>query len=125
MNRSVKGVRVDGKLWRGRWNEDTDLSLRVLKAGYCTILLNSFLAGKVTTQRMSGGNTDSVYTGSDNRDSFAQSLVDQHPDVTTKSFKFGRWHHHVDYKGFNQELSYLGHEKIDYGLYLDKNARGR
>ena len=31
--------------WRGRYNEDTDLSIRVLKAGYCTVLFNAFLAG--------------------------------------------------------------------------------
>lgn len=41
--------------WRGRYNEDTDLSIRVLKAGYCTVLFNAFLAGKVTTMRMKGG----------------------------------------------------------------------
>ena len=29
--------------WRGRYNEDTDLSLRVLKAGLCTIQFNAFL----------------------------------------------------------------------------------
>ena len=28
--------------WRGRYNEDTDLSLRILKDGYCTILFNAF-----------------------------------------------------------------------------------
>ena len=37
--------------WRGRYNEDTDLSLRVLKDGWCTIQFNSFLAGKATTQK--------------------------------------------------------------------------
>lgn len=30
--------------WRGRYNEDTDLSLRVLTDGFCTILFNAFLA---------------------------------------------------------------------------------
>ena len=29
--------------WRGRYNEDTDLCLRVLKDNYCTILFNAFL----------------------------------------------------------------------------------
>jgi len=29
--------------WRGRYNEDTDLSLRVLKDGLCTIQFNAFL----------------------------------------------------------------------------------
>ena len=41
--------------WRGRYNEDTDLSLRVLKDGLCTIQFNAFLQGKVTTQKMKGG----------------------------------------------------------------------
>ena len=47
--------------WRGRYNEDTDLSLRVLKDGFCTIQFNAFLQGKVTTQRMKGGNTGEFY----------------------------------------------------------------
>jgi hypothetical protein len=38
--------------WRGRYNEDTDLSLRVLKDGLCTIQFNAFLCGKITTQRI-------------------------------------------------------------------------
>ena len=29
--------------WRGRYNEDTDLSLRYLKAGYCTMLFNKWM----------------------------------------------------------------------------------
>ena len=86
--------------WRGKYNEDTDLSLRVLKSGECTILFNAFLCGKVTSMRMKGGNTDSVYAETDNRLEFAQSLVDQHPDVAKVTKKFGRWHHHVNYKPF-------------------------
>jgi hypothetical protein len=86
--------------WRGRYNEDTDLSIRVLKDGMCTLLFNAFLCGKVTTMRMKGGNTDHVYTDGDNRLKFAQSLVDQHPDVVKVTKKFGRWHHQVNYKPF-------------------------
>lgn len=86
--------------WRGRYNEDTDLSLRILKAGYCTILFNAFLAGKVTTMRMKGGNTDHVYTDGDQRRKFAESLAEQHPDIVKVVWKFNRWHHQVDYKGF-------------------------
>lgn len=88
--------------WRGRYNEDTDLSLRFLKQGLCTILFNAFLCGKVTTMRMKGGNTDSVYAETDNRREFAESLARQHPDVAKVVFKFGRWHHHVDYRPFKQ-----------------------
>jgi len=86
--------------WRGLYNEDTDLSIRVLKDGLCTILFNAFLAGKVTTMRMKGGNTDEVYVGTDNRFEFADSLRQQHPDVVKVVWRFNRWHHHVNYKLF-------------------------
>jgi len=86
--------------WRGKYNEDTDLSIRVLKDGYCTLLFNAFLAGKVTTMRMRGGNTDNVYTDDDNRMKFAKSLEELHPDVVKVVWKFNRWHHQVDYKPF-------------------------
>lgn len=86
--------------WRGKYNEDTDLSIRVLKDGWCTILFNAFLAGKVTTQRMKGGNTKDVYGDTDNRREFAESLVKQHPDIVKVVWKFNRWHHQVDYRSF-------------------------
>lgn len=85
--------------WRGRYNEDTDLSLRVLKAGWCTVLFNAFLAKKATTLTMKGGNTDSLYQG-DGRLRMAQSLQQQHPDVTTIKWRWGRWQHVVNYRPF-------------------------
>lgn len=87
--------------WRGRYNEDTDLSLRVLKDGWCTILFNAFLAGKVTTMRMKGGNTDELYAN-DGRKKMAEALAELHPDVATVVWKFNRWHHKVDYKPFKK-----------------------
>lgn len=86
--------------WRGKYNEDTDLSLRVLKDGYCTIQFNAFLAGKVTTQRMTGGNTDEVYK--DGTLEKSQALVDWHPDIAKVVWRFNRWHHHVDYSMFKK-----------------------
>ena len=88
--------------WRGRFNEDTDLSLRVLRSGMCTILFNAFLIGKVTTQRMSGGNTDEIYANTNSRLEFAKSLESQHPDIVKTVWKFNRWHHQVDYSQFNK-----------------------
>ena len=123
MYRNVGGVRVGGKLWRGRYNEDTDLSLRILKAGYCSVLMNAFLAGKVTTQRMRGGNTDSVYVDDDERKRFAESLSNQHPDCVRVVRRFGRWHHLVDYGQFNQELKQIDYQPVDYRLKLDPNGR--
>ena len=87
--------------WRGRYNEDTDLCLRVLKAGYCTVLFNAFLAGKVTTMRMKGGNTDELYAD-DGRKKMAEAIVDLHPDVARVTKKFGRWHHQIDYRPFRK-----------------------
>lgn len=95
--------------WEGRpapFNEDTDLSLQIMKEGYATILLNSFLVGKSATMVMKGGNTDTVYKvgmqGFDNRYSFAASLAKAHPDVCEVAKKHGRWHHHVDYSHFQK-----------------------
>lgn len=87
--------------WRGRYNEDTDLCIRALKDGWCTILFNAFLADKVATMAMKGGNTDELYK-EDGRLKMAQSLVDQHPDVARVSFKWGRPQHHVDYSKFKK-----------------------
>jgi hypothetical protein len=89
-----------GYRWRGRYNEDTDLSLRVLKDGLCTIQMNAFLCGKVTTQRMRGGNSKEFY---DNEGTLPKSkmIADLHPDVASVVWRFNRWHHHVDYRRFD------------------------
>jgi len=89
--------------WRGRYNEDTDLCLRVLKDGLCTVLFYAFTQEKATTMTMSGGNTDELYKD-DGRLLMAQSLVEQHPDVARVSWKFNRWQHHVDYRPFRTNL---------------------
>ena len=86
--------------WRGRYNEDTDLSLRLLKAGYCTLLFQAFLCNKIGTLTMKGGNTDTVYNTDDKRREFAESLVKQHPDVAKVVWRYGRWHHEVNYNYF-------------------------
>lgn len=89
--------------WRGRYNEDTDLSLRALKDGWCTILFYAFLADKMATMRMKGGNTDQLYRQDDKMDGrllMAQSLQRQHPDVVKITRKWGRWQHQVNYKPF-------------------------
>jgi len=85
--------------WRARYNEDTDLCLRVLKDGYCTIQFNAFLQGKVTTQRMTGGNTKEFYKEEGTK-AKSEMLANLHPDVAEVVWKFNRWHHHVDYRRF-------------------------
>lgn len=91
--------------WRGRYNEDTDLSLRILKDGYCTALFNAFLCDKVGTLTMKGGNTDELYRQDDKFDGrleMAKSLYQQHPDVVKITRKWGRWQHQVDYRPFKK-----------------------
>jgi hypothetical protein len=89
--------------WRGRYNEDTDLSLRALKGGWCTVLFNAFYAKKVMTMSVRGGNTDELYRhdgGFDGRLAMAHSLRKQHPDVVRVARRWGRWQHVVDYRPF-------------------------
>jgi hypothetical protein len=90
-----------GYKWRARYNEDTDLSLRVLKDGNCTIQFNAFLCGKITTQRMRGGNSADFY---DTEGTLPKSemLEKLHPDVAKVVYKFNRWHHYVDYSVFKK-----------------------
>lgn len=88
---------------RGVYNDDTDLCLRVLKDGWCTILFNAFLANKIATMRVAGGNTP-IYgdlgDGKDGRLEMAKELQRAHPDVVKITRKWGRWQHHVDYRPF-------------------------
>lgn len=86
--------------WRGRFNEDTILSLDLLKAGWCTVAFNAFLQDKQVTQSMRGGNTDTIYVNGTLEKS--KMLVREHPDVARLVWKFGRWHHHVDYRRFKK-----------------------
>ena len=110
--------------WRGRYNEDTDLSLRVLKDGWCTVLFNSFLIGKRATMTQGGGNTNTIYNTGDKRKAFAESLAYQHPDVVRVTKKFNRWHHQVNYKPFSKNILklkkgiVLKNESNEYGMKL-------
>ena len=89
--------------WRGRYNEDTDLSLRVLKDGHCTVQFNAFLQEKQTTQLIKGGNTEEFYAKEGTLPK-SQMLADLHPDVATVVWKFSRWHHDVNYFPFKKNL---------------------
>lgn len=99
--------------WRGRYNEDTDLCLRVLKHGLCTVMFNAFLCGKRTTLVQSGGNTDELYAD-DGRKKMAESLVEQHPDVARVTWKFNRWQHQVNYTPFEGTLLERKDETLGY-----------
>lgn len=110
--------------WRGRYNEDTILSLDMLKAKWCTVQFNAFLQEKIVTQAIPGGNTKDFYSqeGTINK---SRMLVLEHPDVSKIKFKFRRWHHYVDYGPFKKNKLILKddvklpEEKVnDYGMSL-------
>jgi hypothetical protein len=111
---------------RGVYNDDTDLCLRVLKDGWCTVQFNAFLAEKLPTMKVQGGNTP-IYQG-DGRLKMAQSLQAQHPDVTKIAWKWGRWQHQVDYRPFKKNRPILRpgvvipDEPNNYGMKLVKRS---
>jgi hypothetical protein len=106
--------------WRGRYNEDTDICLRVLKDGDCTIQFNAFLQGKAATQTVKGGNTEEFYhkegieknhwvdgVNAEGTRNKSEMLVRMHPDVARMVWRYKRWHHYVDYSPFKKnELRY-------------------
>ena len=83
------------------YNDDTDLCLRVLKDGFCTVLFQAFLANKLPTMQVSGGMTD-YYENTDKRLEFVEELQKAHPDIVELTWKFNRWHHQIDYSIFNK-----------------------
>lgn len=85
--------------WRGRYNEDTDLSLRILKAGLVTAQFNAFLQHKLPTQTVPGGCNADFYQR-EGTGPKSEMLWQLHPDCTRVVVKWGRVHHHVDYRPF-------------------------
>ena len=103
--------------WRGRYNEDTDICIRALKMGFCTVQTNIFLQGKMSTQKIKGGNTAEFYESEGTKNK-SKMLEDMHPDICRMTWKFNRWHHHCNYKIFNNNKPILKSE--DYQSTEDK-----
>jgi len=115
--------------WRGRYNEDTDLSLRMLKDGWCTIQFVAIMQDKIATQTMKGGNHDMFYAVEGTL-AKSQMQVALHPDISTLVFKWGRWHHHVDYSSF-RKMKLIRKPGIvikegvnNYGMILQDDTEG-
>lgn len=113
--------------WRGRYNEDTILSLDVLKGGWCTILFNAFLQDKLATQLVPGGNTEDFYK-LEGTMLKSEMLYRVHPDVVDLVKKYGRDHHQVDYSRFRTPLIFKQGAKPrrganNYGMNLVHKER--
>ena len=113
--------------WRGRYNEDTDLSIRILKDGYVTIQFNSFLQAKRATQTLKGGNTDEFYADEGTLPK-SQMLAEMHPDIAKVVTRFNRDHHYVNYSVFKNQLKRKKNIQIpnginNYGMKLVKKNK--
>src|SRR6266567_487959 len=78
--------------WRLAYNDDTDICLQVLAAGWCTVLLNTFMVHKIQTMKVKGGNTTDLYQG-DGRLKMAHSLERMWPGVVTTKRRYHRPQH--------------------------------
>lgn len=113
--------------WRGRYNEDTDLSIRAMKDGWCTVEFNCFLQGKRATQTVRGGNSAEFYDkeGTSNK---SRMLVEMHPDICKEVIRFNRPHHQVNYKVFSENTPILKDGLVitdninNYGMELVKRS---
>lgn len=108
--------------WRGRYNEDTILSLDILRGGWSTILFQCFLQNKAATQTVKGGNTDDFYAKEGTMPK-SKMLVDTYPDLAKLVFRYGRWHHDVDYKVFSgnklkKKNIFIENKINNYGMIL-------
>src|SRR5215472_7358198 len=109
--------------WRGRYNEDTDLSLRALKDGWATVCFHAFLQGKITTQTLAGGNTDEFYSREGTLPK-SRMLVRMHPDVARLVWRYGRWHHQVNYRSFQHAARNQLRFRPDYVPEAEPNEMG-
>lgn len=91
--------------WRLAYNDDTDICLQVLSDGWCTVLLNAFIVGKMQTMKVQGGNTADLYQG-DGRLKMARELERMWPGVVDVGRRFDRPQHNVKNKwqGFDTPL---------------------
>ena len=114
--------------WRGRYNEDTILSLDMLSAGHCTLQYFAFLSGKLATQTVKGGNTAEFYAKEGTLPK-SKMLQDAYPEVSTVTWRYGRWHHHVDYSPFRanrlipEDNPWINPDP-DYGMKLVLKQKG-
>lgn len=79
--------------WRTLYNDDVDMCLQVLAAGWCTVLVNAFCVQKLPTMVVKGGNTP-IYQG-DGRLRMARSLERLWPGVVETRRRFKRPQHVV------------------------------
>jgi hypothetical protein len=102
----IETLNEEGDIWRGKYNEDVDLSLRILKKGLPTILLTSLTCDKERTGSSKGGNTDSIYQEDGNGSGVEKTnaLLEHHSDCIDIIERYGRTHHKINVDMFKDNI---------------------
>jgi hypothetical protein len=99
-------LQESGIRWRRGLNDDTIVSLDILKTGYwCTAESHMLVINKVGTSRAAripGGMTDFYADGGFIRK--AAEAIRLYPDCVKMVNRYGRVHHQLDYSQFKQRL---------------------
>jgi hypothetical protein len=98
--------------WRLVYNDDTDLCLQALVGGWATVLLNAFMANKLQTMRVKGGNTNQLYSSDAEGDArntrgrfeMARVLERAWPGLVTVRWRFQRAQHVINWRQFETPL---------------------
>tara|TARA_R110000796_G_scaffold234334_1_gene352978 strand:+ start:2341 stop:3723 length:1383 start_codon:yes stop_codon:yes gene_type:complete len=113
--------------WRGRYNEDADLSIRILKTGKPTIKLNMFLCDKAQTNSCKGGNEEIYSNGLVS--SFEEGMIKKynyiynlHPQyIGNRPLLHNKHHHDIkvcgELGGLELKLNYIEYKKNIYEMF--------
>lgn len=112
-------------IWRGKYNEDVDLSVRLLSQGFPTANFCNITSCKSSTGSCKGGNTDGIYKedAGDKRGGKVKTdeIVKRWPEYVKEVYRFGRPHHDIKNEWINQwknnDLDYEEFECEEYDIY--------
>lgn len=112
-------------IWRGKYNEDVDLSLRLLTSGLPTANFCNITSMKSASGSCGGGNTDEIYTqdAEDKRGGKVKTdeIVKRWPQYVREVKRFGRPHHDIKNEWINDwKKNDLDYEEIiceEYDIY--------
>lgn len=99
---SCFNMRTD-EYFRTRWNEDTDLALRVLLRGgrTCTLRTHTYQKSgrtRSTLHKGHAGGNSAIYD--DTREEYAEEITKAYPRLAIKRWKWGRWHAVINWSRF-------------------------
>lgn len=116
--------------WRGIYNEDIDMALRLLKTGYVNLEFQHILIDKAVSGNIKGGNTSTIYldetreTEEEKKQMGYKKKVDYlkelHPDVKIeyKILQSKEYHHNIDYSPWENNKLEANLEHVEEELFI-------